>query len=61
MYQNLNYTQYKHSFHILGEQPSPAGSKIHIKSGYVLRENKKVWEVPIAGHCCPISRKMNDL
>lgn len=59
--QNVNDTPSKYLFYILGEQPLSTGSKIHIKSGYVLRENKKVWEAPMAGHGSPISRKMNDL
>ncbi len=39
-YQNENYTPSKCLPYILGEQPLPAGSKIHIKSGCVLRENQ---------------------
>lgn len=39
-YQNESYTPSKYLTYILGEQPLPADSKIHIKSGYVLRENK---------------------
>lgn len=40
-YQNENDTPSKYLAYILGEQPLPADGKIHIKSGYVLRENKK--------------------
>ena len=39
-HQNENYSPSKYLAYILGEQPLPAGSKIHIKSGRVLRENK---------------------
>ena len=39
-YQNESYTSSKYLAYILGEQPLPADSKIHIKSGCVLRENK---------------------
>ena len=38
-YQNESYTPSKYLAYILGEQPLPADSKIHIKSGCVLREN----------------------
>lgn len=37
-YQNEGYTPSKYLSYILGEQPLPVGSKIHIKAGYVLRE-----------------------
>lgn len=40
-YQNENDTPSKYLAYILGGQPLPAGGKIHIKSGYVLRESKK--------------------
>ena len=39
-YQNESYTPSKYLAYILGAQPLPADSKIHIKSGCVLRENK---------------------
>lgn len=39
-YQNESYTPSKYLAYILGEQPLPADSKIHIKSGCVLRENQ---------------------
>ena len=39
-YQNESYTPSKYLAYILGEQPLPIGSKIHIKSGCVLRENQ---------------------
>lgn len=38
-YQNKDYAPSKYLSYILGEQPLPANSKIHIKSGYVLRDN----------------------
>lgn len=40
-YQNESYTPSKYLAYILGEQPLPIGSKIRIKFGCVLRENKK--------------------
>lgn len=39
-YQSEGYTLSKYLAYIFGEQPLPASSKIHIKSGCVLRENK---------------------
>lgn len=40
-YQNKDYTPSKYLSYILGEQPLPENSTIHIKSGYVLRDNRK--------------------
>lgn len=39
-YQNEDYTPSKYLSYILGKRPVPPGSKIHIKSGCVLRESQ---------------------
>lgn len=59
-YQNESYTPSKYLACILGAQPLPADSKIHIKSGCVLRENKGMG-APMAGRGNLTSRKMKNL